>query len=220
MRAPLEEPEACTDHHEAEAPFGADLVNVRSLGTQASIAAEGDIETDSDDNSDPEINSVLLPASGAGSDVIPNARVKQDAAAEPEPGCILRKSNEGSSEKHSFKVPAAAQGGLKFTAELECGRDPLTDPERQGGTDSPIAASTTAAYSLGEPRRAQTDLNVGPLACTQALAEQAVERYQHQQKEQPTCHREGISRYTRTCWTSLSSLQVPTTTPAVIRVGW
>src|SRR5687768_18384254 len=84
MRAPLEQSEACTDHQEAEAPFGADLVNVRSLGAQASITSEGDIETDSDDNSHPEINSMLVAASGTREDVVPHTRVKQEAAAEPE----------------------------------------------------------------------------------------------------------------------------------------
>jgi hypothetical protein len=198
MRSLLEQPEAGTDHHEAEAPFGADLVDVRSLGAQASTASEGDIETDSDDNSHPGISSMLVPASGTRKDVVPHARVKQEAAAEPEPGCVLGRSNERSRNKDRFKVPAPAHCSLELAAELEGGPDSFTEPEQQGGTDTPMAASTTAADSVGEPRRAQTDFEIGSPASTQALARQPMDRYQCQQKEQPTHHLRVLSRYTRT----------------------
>src|SRR5687768_16232541 len=185
MRAPLEQSEACTDHQEAEAPFGADLVNVRSLGAQASITSEGDIETDSDENSHPEINSMLVAASGTREDVVPPTRVKQEAAAEPEPGCILGGGNERSRNKDRFKVPSPAHSILDLARELQGGIDPLAQTQQQRRTQGSIAAGATAPDSLGEPRPARTDFKVGPLSSTEALAVQAVERYQHQQKEQP-----------------------------------
>jgi len=141
-------------------------VKVRCLGAQASTASEGDIETDSDDNSHPEIDPMLISASGTGSDVVPNAGVKQEATAEPEPGCILGRSNEGSRKKDRFEVPAAAHGGLELAADLEGGPDPLAKPEQQGGPYTSIAAGTTGTDSLAEPRRAHTDFKVGPLAST------------------------------------------------------
>ena len=126
---------------------------------------------------------MLIPASGTGSDVVPRARVKQEAAAEPEPGCVLGGSNERPGKKDCFEVPAAAQGGLELGAELEGGPDSFAEPEQQSGTDAPIAPGATAADSLGESRCAQTDLNVGPLASTQALAGQSLRRYDRKEKK-------------------------------------
>ena len=162
---------------------------------------------------------MLLPAPGTRKDVVPHARVKQDATAEPEPWCVFGRSNERPSKKDCFEVPAAAQGGLELAAKLQGGADSFAEPEQQGGTDGPMAAGTTATDSLGEPRRTGTDFEIGSLASTQALGVEAVNRYQRQQKEQPTHHHRVFSRYTRTCWTSFSSLQVPTTAPAAIRAG-
>jgi hypothetical protein len=159
-------------------------VDVRSLGTEASIVPEGDVETDSDDNSHPEINSMLVSASGTRKDVVTDARVKQDTAAEPEPGRILGWSNEHSRNKDRFKVPPPAHCGLELAADLEGGPDSFAEPEHQGRTDGPIAASTTAAYSLGEPCRAQTDFEIGSLASTEALAGQSASRYDRQEKEE------------------------------------
>lgn len=183
------------------------------------MVPEGDIETGSDDNSDPEINSMLVPASGTSGDVVPDARVKQDTAAEPEPWCILRGGNERSRDQDRFKMPPPAHCSLELAAKLESGRDPLTDPEQQGGSYAPIAPGTPAADALGEPRRAETDFEIGSLPSTQALSVEAGNRYQRHQKEQPTSHRRALSRYTRTCGTSFSSFRMPATPFSVIRAG-